>query len=84
MLSIVETSKEFHTILSGQQLKIYTDQKNLMWKNFNNYRVLQWRIILEEYNLDIEYIPGEKNIAADALSRSPNTGNQETTHESSY
>ena len=31
-LSKVETLKEFRTILLGQQLKIYTDYKNLMWK----------------------------------------------------
>ena len=32
MLSIVETLKEFCTILFGQQWNIYTDHKNLMWK----------------------------------------------------
>ena len=42
--------------------------------------MLRWRLILEEYSPDIEYIKGEKNIAADALSRLPNNGNQETTH----
>ena len=29
----------------------------------------------------MEYIKGKKNIAADVLSRLPNNGNQETTHE---
>ena len=65
-------------------IRIYTDDKNLTWKGFNNDRVLRWRIILEEYDPDIKCITGEKNIDAYALSWLPNNGNQETTHESTY
>ena len=46
--------------------------------------MLQWRLILEEYSPDIEYITGKKNIDADALSQLPINVNQETTHESTY
>ena len=49
LLSIVETLKEFQTILLGQKLIVYTDHKNLTWKNFNTERVMCWRLILEEY-----------------------------------
>ena len=63
----METLKEIYTILLVQKLKIYTDHKNLTCKNFNTYRVLLWRIILEEYSPEIAYIPGGKNIVADAL-----------------
>ena len=45
---------------------------------------LIWRLILKEYGLDIEYIKGEKNIVADALSIFPLKGNQETAHKSTY
>ena len=55
-----------------------------MCKKFNNDRVLRWRLVLEEYGPDIEYIQGAKNIAADALSQLTNNGNQEITHESMY
>ena len=53
-------------------------------QKFNTNRVLRWRLILEEYGPDIDYIPGAKNIAIYALSRLPNNVNQETTHESTY
>ena len=67
-----------------QQLNIYTDHKNLTYKNCNTGRVLRWILIIEEYGLDIKYIPSKNNLAADALPQLPNNGNQETTHESMY
>ena len=78
---MVKNLKGFCTILLGQELKFYTDHKNLTCKNFNNNLVLWWRLILEEYSPDIEYIPGKKNIVADALSQLHINVNQETTHE---
>ena len=53
-------------------------------KKSNTDRVLRWILILEKYGPDIEYIKGEKKIAADETSRLPNNGNQETTHETTY
>ena len=69
LLSIVETCKEFRNILLGQKIKVYTDHKNLTYKNFNTDRVMRWRLILEEYGLELNYIKGLDNVAADALSR---------------
>ena len=69
LLSIVETLKEFRNILLGQQIKVYTDHKNLTYKTFNTERVMRWRLILEEYGPELIYIQGNKNIVADALSR---------------
>ena len=46
LLSIVETLKEFRTILLGQQLKIFTDHKNITCKNFNTDIILWWRLVL--------------------------------------
>ena len=60
------------------------DHNNLTWKSFNTDRVLIWRLILKEYGPDIEYIIGEKNIVADALSRSTLNGSQETIQNSTY
>ena len=68
-MSIVETLKEFRTILLGQELIIHTDHKNLVYKSLTSDRVLRWRLYIEEYSLEIKYIKGEKNVVADALSR---------------
>ena len=47
LLSIVKTLKEFCTILLSQQMKTFTEHKNLTCKNFNADYLLRWRLILE-------------------------------------
>ena len=69
LLSIVETLKEFRTILLGHRIIVHTDHKNLVCKHFNTERVMRWRLILEEYGPELNYIKGANNIVADALSR---------------
>ena len=56
-------------LLLGKQIKIYTDHKNITCKNFNTNNELQWILILEGYGQYIEYIPGNKKIAADVISQ---------------
>jgi Integrase zinc binding domain/RNase H-like domain found in reverse transcriptase len=65
----VETLKEFRNILLGQKIKVHTDHENLTYKTFNSDRVMRWRLYIEEYSPDLQYIKGTHNIVADALSR---------------
>ena len=65
----METLKEFRNILLGQQIKVYTDHKNLTYQTLNTERVMRWRLILEEYNPEFICIQGSKNIVADVSSR---------------
>jgi hypothetical protein len=58
-------------ILLGQQIVVHTDHANPTYKHFNSDRVMRWRLFIEEYSPDLQYIKGENNVVADALSRLP-------------
>ena len=60
LLSIVETLKEYCNILLGYPITIHTDHKNLTFKNFNTKHVMCWRLILEEFGCQLNYIKGPK------------------------
>ena len=42
LLSIVKTLKEFKNILLGQ-IMVYTNHKNLTYKNFNMEHIMRWQ-----------------------------------------
>ena len=79
LLSIVETLKQFKTILYGQNIKVFTDHKNLTYDNsdYSSDRVLRQRFLLEEYGAELHYMKGESNLVADPLSRLPTNHNVE-------
>ena len=66
LLAIVETLKEYRSILLGQPIHIWTDHKNLTEKHLSTDRVLRWRLIIEEYGPQFHHIEGAKNKVADA------------------
>jgi hypothetical protein len=74
LLSAIETCKEYKNILLGYPIIVFTDHKNNTFIGLKaSDRVLRtcWLLILEEYGVTFEYLPGKKNVAvvADALSR---------------
>jgi len=69
LLSIVETLKEYRNMLLGQEIEVFTNHKNLVYKHFNTERVMQWRLLLDEFGPNLTYVKGSNNIVADALSQ---------------
>ena len=45
--NMIETLKEYRTILIGHKLGVYTNNKNLACENFHTDIVLRWRLVLE-------------------------------------
>jgi RNase H-like domain found in reverse transcriptase len=74
MLSIVDCLKLWEPQLTGTWFEVLTDHKPLT--HFKTQRDLspqqiRWNEALAQFDIDIHYIPGISNSAADALSRYP-------------
>jgi hypothetical protein len=72
LLSAIETCKEYKNILLGYPIIVFTDHKNNTFNGLKaSDRILRWLLLLEEYGVTFEYLPGKKNIVVvtDALSR---------------
>jgi RNase H-like domain found in reverse transcriptase/Reverse transcriptase (RNA-dependent DNA polymerase) len=72
LLSIVETLKEFHTMLYRfPNIHVFTDHKNNTFERLQTQHVLQWRLFLDDYSVKFHYIKGNSNMLADSLLRLP-------------
>ena len=73
LLAIVETLKEYCSMLLGADITVYTNHKNLTYKNLNTQRVMQWRCYIEEFLPKIKYLEVELNVLANTFSHMPRT-----------
>jgi hypothetical protein len=70
LLSAIETCKEYKNILLGYPIIVFTDHKN---NTFNGLKASDpvlltcWLLLLEEYGVTFEYLPGKKQKIVDAL-----------------
>lgn len=75
--AIIKSVGHFWSQLAGRHFTLYTDHRPIIWlvervQNKEN-SAMNWRWLntLQGMDFTIFYLPGEKNTAADALSRSP-------------
>ena len=73
LLALILSVQHFEVYINGlRSLKVYTDHNPLVFlrkmKN-KNRRLLNWSLLLQEYNLEIVHIKGKDNVIADSLSR---------------
>ncbi len=72
LLAIVESLKRFRNLLHGVRFRAYTDHKALQYiltqRNLSP-RQQRWMDLLNEFDFEVIYIPGETNVLPDALSR---------------
>lgn len=72
LLAIVWATKHFRPYLFGRRFIIRTDHRPLVWlSNLKepNSKLQRWKIKLNEFDFDINYIKGKENVIADGLSR---------------
>ena len=71
LLALVETLKRFRGMLQGTHFTLRTDHKSLkhfMRQEHFSPRQHRWIDVLNEFDFNIQYIPGETNKFANALS----------------
>jgi hypothetical protein len=63
---------KFEHHLKGAHFTVETDHRNLKFiSSSTTPKVVRWRMVLAEYDFDIQHLPGDDNLVADALSRVP-------------
>ncbi len=79
-LGVVWAVKHFRHYLYGHHCEVFTEftdhkaLKSLLNIPHPSRKLARWGLALQEVDLTISYKPGKKNVLADALSRSPISG----------
>jgi putative transposase len=69
ILAILRALNHFKTIIFSSRITIKTDNKNLTFNQEQTSRIQRWKLQIEEFDYELEHIPGQKNTIADLLSR---------------
>ncbi len=68
--AIFMACQKFAPVLQDRAFTLRTDHANLVYiSNSGSAKVMRWKIALQEFQMVVEHIPGEKNTVADELSR---------------
>jgi hypothetical protein len=76
---IVWAVQKWHHYVCLAKITVKTDHKSLQWllsAAHQNPRLTRWQVLLMSYDITIEYIPGDKQVA-DGLSRQGSAGKPE-------
>jgi hypothetical protein len=71
-LALVWATETYRHYLHGRELKVFTEQENLMWlqtTQFSNRKVERWALRLQELRLQLQPLPGKDNGVADYVLR---------------
>lgn len=72
-LSVIEALKKYRPLIYNSRVVIFTDNKALCWlferSHDRNARISKWVLSLQEANVEVKFIQGEKNVVADKLNR---------------
>ena len=68
--AIYKALEHFEYILRDIKFTLRTDHRNLLYLNEKaSQKVQRWKLAVQQYNFDVEHIPGVDNIVADLYSR---------------
>lgn len=68
LLAILHAVRKWRQYLMGNRVIVYTDHQALIFLKKStglNARMVRWAIALGEFELDIKYVKGKENVAAD-------------------
>ena len=73
-LALIYAIEKFHPYLHGDRFRVYTDHAALQFlqtSKISTGRLARWKLILQQYDMEIVHRSGKHNSDADALSRHP-------------